>query len=235
MSVGLTLASKGGGAVFAYLRSLLDPGLRRQLDEEITNHVLSEIPRIVRVLEARIHDVSASGCSVHEANIIAHQVLEAQRRTIDDDKRRRLSNVLINGLCSPAWSKALHRLLVRLTSELEEEHIAVLRWYAATPEERNALDALENEPSPMVETAPGVKEWRPTAEHRKRWDLHDALVRELVSRALVLEIPTPKITRPTGEPHSKAVNDVELDWNNEIAPLGLTLLEHLRDPELPDC
>jgi hypothetical protein len=231
MSVGLTIASKAGGSAFAYLKSLLDPGMRRQLDEEITNQVLSEIPRILRILEARIEDVSSSGCSVHEANIIAHQVLEAQRRTLDDDKRRRLSNVLINGLCSPNWSKARHRLLVRLTSELEEEHIALLQWYAATPEERKVLDARDDEPSPMVETARGDKEWRPTAEHHRRWDLQDALTRELVSRALLLETPTPKITRPLGSPDSDAVEDVELDWSKEVAPLGLSLLEQLRDPE----
>jgi hypothetical protein len=45
--------------------------------------------------------------------------------------------------------------LVRLTSELEEEHIVLLQWYTATPAERKLLDAKQNEPSAMVETSPG--------------------------------------------------------------------------------
>lgn len=235
MSAQLTLASKAGSAAFAYLKAMLDPGLRRKLDEEIANHVLSEIPRILRVLEARIQDVSASGCTVQEANIIAHQVIEAQQRTLDEEKRRRLSNVLINGLSSPRWDKAKVRLLIRLTSELEEEHIALLQWYAATREEREAMDAQRNEPSPMVETSPGVKEWRPTVDHEERWALEDALQRELVSRALLVETTTPQIVRPVGEEDEVRgyVDSVKLDWSHEVAPLGRSLLEHLRDPEAP--
>lgn len=233
MSVELTLASKAGGAALSYLRAMLDPGLRRKLDDEITNHVLEEIPRILRILEARIEDVKASGCTVHEANIIAHQVFEAQHRTLDDEKRRRLSNVLINGLCAAPWDKARHRLLIRLTSELEEEHIVVLQWHAATPDERRTMDAQNPEPTPMVETAPGVKEWRPTPELEQRWDFHDALQRELVSRALLIETPTPKVVR-VGIDESAEVEDVELDWSVELAPLGRLLLSHLRDPDVVD-
>ena len=78
----------------------------------------------------------ASGCTPHEANIIAHQVFEAQKRTLDDDKRRRLSNVLINGLCTEHWDKATHRLMVRLAEELEEEHVERLRLELRTIEQR---------------------------------------------------------------------------------------------------
>jgi hypothetical protein len=233
MSAALVLASKAAGVAFSYLKAMLDPGLRRKLDEEIANHVLSEIPRILRILEARIQDVSASGCTIQEANIIAHQVIEAQQRTLEEEKRRRLSNVLINGLCSPRWDKAKLRLLIRLTSELEEEHIALLQWYAATPDVRKALDAKRNDPWVRIETSPGVWQLRPTPEQEQRWAFQDALTRELVSRALLLETPTPQIVRPIGEDEEsrRAVEEIELEWDNDIAPLGLDLLAHLQEPE----
>lgn len=123
VKVGVT----AGKSLLNYLKALLDPHMRRRLDEEITLHVLSEIPRVKRLLEERIDEVAASGCTAHEANIIAHQVIEAQQRTLDEEKRRRLSNVLVNGLCVDHWKKARHRLMVRFATELEEEHVDCLR------------------------------------------------------------------------------------------------------------
>lgn len=235
MSAGAALVSKGGGVAFGYLKAILDPSLRRKLDEEITNHVLSEIPRILRILEARIQEVQASGCTVQEANIIAHQVVEAQQRTLEEEKRRRLANVMVNGLCAPRWDRVRVRLLLRLTSELEEEHITLLQRYAMSPEERAAIAARDAHAPTMVETEAGQRVWRPSPEHVERWELTDALTRELVSRALVLEIPSAKVIRSFGgfEESPGAGEDVEIDWANEIAPLGLSLLEHLRDPEAP--
>lgn len=135
MADALTTA-KTATTVIGLLNKLLDPNKRRALDAAITEHVLAEIPRVVQVLTERIAKLSASGCTPEEASIIAYQVFEAQKRTLDGDKRRRLSNVLINGLCSPQWDRATHRLMLRFTDELEEEHIQRLRWEARTKQER---------------------------------------------------------------------------------------------------
>src|SRR4051794_19625837 len=135
---GLTIASKAGKSVLKYITTMMDPELRRALDQEIESFVLSELPRIHRLIEERIDQVQAAGCSVEEALIIAHQVYEAQKRTLDAGKRRRLSNVLVNGLATPQWDKARHRLMVRLTEELEEEHIDRLRREVREPEEIEA-------------------------------------------------------------------------------------------------
>jgi hypothetical protein len=228
----LSLAVKTGTALLRTLRGWIDPN--RGIEEATDAFVLEELPRIVALLDSRAAEIQASGCTHEEAKIIAHQVIEAQRRTIDPDKRRRLSNVLVNGLCDPNWNKAKHRLLIRLTSELEEEHIAELRYYTQTPEERQREAAARpQEPSAMVETSPGKHEWKPTREQRERWAVGDALVRELISRGLLLETPSPKIVRPSShdDPDEHFVDDVELDWSTEVSELAYTLLAHLKDPE----
>src|ERR1051325_2338569 len=120
----LIVAGKIGAS---YLRALLDPNMRRRLAQEIEDHVLVELPRIVRLIEDRCADLEARGCTPHEANIIAYQVIEAQKRTLDEEKRARLTNVLINGLAAGHWDRVTHRLMVRYAVELEEEHIERLK------------------------------------------------------------------------------------------------------------
>lgn len=208
-----------GRKLLGYLDAQLAPHMRKRLDEEIITHVLSEIPRIKRLLEERIDDVAASGCTAHEANIIAHQVIEAQQRTLDEQKRRRLSNVLVNGLCAEAWSKARHRLMVRLASELEEEHVDVLQRAPLVPRRGYTVVGMRR-----------------------------ALERELISRGLLVEeakqVPNPK-WKPPPAPKMDARGGIVMprDSRRERLPefieeisvrrsdLGRDFLEHLRDPE----
>jgi len=235
--LGLTLSavSKAG---LSYLKAILDPGLRRKLDEEITAHVLAEIPLVLHLLEERIEDVRASGCSVHEANIVAQQVFEAQRRTLDGAKRRRLANVLVNGLSSPRWGLAKHRLLIRLTSQLEEEHITVLRWYARTPEEEQQPEATGafSERFTEVQIGPNAYRITQTPEQCERTDLEEALAQELISCGVLLETPKPKVHRDQDELYRRGrVEDVELEWEREVTSIGRALLAHLRDPDLQNA
>lgn len=227
------LVIKQGIGVLKLLRSYLDPGKRHALEEAVTDHVLSEIPRILHLLEDRIDRVHASGCTPEEASIITYQVIESQQRTLDEEKRRRLSNVLVNGLCVPRWDRRLHRLLIRLTAEIEEEHIALLQWYGAdTPEERARIHAAQrDEPSRFVEMSPNV--WNYTPEGRKQADLEEALTRELISRGLLVETTEAKVRREHEEEHfdKGLVDDVELEWDQSISSVGRSLLAYLADPE----
>jgi hypothetical protein len=215
VKVGLS----AGKSVLSFLKTWLDPDMRARLDNEITMHVLSEIPRIMRLLDERIDDVVASGCTPHEANIIAHQVIEAQQRTLDEEKRRRLSNVLVNGLCAKEWSKARHRLMVRLASELEEEHVEVLKQASLFP-----------------------RRWIAAGTMRR------ALERELISRGLLEEEtkqvrnpkwkapPAPKLDARGGIVMPRPTREERVpEFIDEISvrrsDLGREFLEHLRDPE----
>lgn len=212
----------------AHLRSVLDPGFRRRLDAATTAHLLAEVPRVLRLLEAKIDEVRASGCSPSEASIIAYQVVEAQQRTLDVSKRRRLSNVLVSGLCTAPWSRARHQLMVRLASELEEEHILELSWYIKTPDERQAE---WQRPDGVWRTiAGGAQTFTPTSAQIDKYDLADVFQRELISRGLLDETPTPRVMRQRDSEYD-AVDDVDLDWKREITPIGRAFLEHIKDPE----
>ena len=185
------------------------------------------------MLQERLADIQASGCSPEEACIIAYQVVEAQRRTLDDEKRRRLSNVLLSGLCQQHWDKSKHRLLLRLTSELEEEHIAMLRWYAQSPEERSREREARDEKPLFVEMSPGVL--GPTPEGRELMAVEDALMRELVSCGLLIETQEAHVTQEPLDDEEiftgrGRVQDVAFDWSTEISPLGRALLAHLEEP-----
>jgi len=205
-----------GKSLLSYLAAKLDPNMRRQLDEEITLHVLSEIPRIKRLLEERIDDVAASGCTPHEANIIAHQVIEAQQRTLDEDKRRRLSNVLLNGLRVEHWDKARHRLIVRLASELEEEHVECLQ-HAWT--RRRATGAVQR----AIE--------------------RELFSRGLLDEESK-EIPNPRWRAPAVDGQGRKLRQAGLlqehvpefidEKSVRISDLGREFLDHLRDPEAPE-
>lgn len=210
--------------------------------------MLSEIPRVKRLLEERIADVEASGCTPEEANIIAHQVIEEQKRTLDEEKRRRLSNVLISGLCAKQWEKSRHRLMVRLAAQLEEEHIEHLHGQARTPEylERRKLER-------EARSKLSIKE-REKASRRddELAPVRDAIERELISLGLLTEIteqvpnsrwkepPLPtlnrdgKLTRERRNTFDKREPEFVDKTHVRIALLGHQFLRHLRDPEAPD-
>lgn len=229
--VSLTFLQKGAVAATGYLKSLLDPNKRRLLDEQIITHVLEEIPRIVRLLDERVADVRASGCTPEEANIIAHQVVEAQKATLDADKRRRLSNVLINGLLTPRWDKVKHRLLIRLTAELEEEHIAVLRR-----EIRTSAEIQQEERAARSLTQNGETYLQAIATFREQQAIAIALDRELLARGLMNEVTKPKLKMQdfNSSRERRAVENVELVTRTSISSLGRDLLEYLRDPEVAE-
>jgi hypothetical protein len=152
------------------------------------------------------------------ANIIAYQVIEAQKRTLDDEKRARLTNVLINGLAAHHWDKVTHRLMVRYAVELEEEHIERLKIYASD----------EFHPYAETEAARKVEEERLNLDgdaafrHRTLRDqANRALDRELLGRMLLDEqrmVPKPG--------RGNLVEDVRM----RLTALGETFLEYLRTP-----
>lgn len=228
MAIGVQAAR----ALVGYLNGQLDPDDRKALDDATIAHVLEEIPRITRLLNARIDEVASSGCSVEEACIIAHQVFDAQRSTVDREKRRRLSNVLVNGFRGAEWSIARHRLMLRLTAELEEEHIDYLRQEARTFEER-WRDSRHGAPAGSRGPSAFGSEGMSLATDRDA--VRTGLERELVARGLLVEVTTPRIKRQKLEVirggDRPAVEDVELQRTRTLSRLGRMLLEHLRDPE----
>lgn len=210
----------------SYFKALLDPKMRRRLDTEIQNHVLAELPRIVHLLEERCADLEARGCTPREANIIAYQVIEAQKRTLDEEKRARLTNVLVNGLAADHWDKVTHRLMVRYAVELEEEHIERLKAYG--PNEFRCYAEAERE--------------RKAEEERlhldgdtalRHWMLRDAvnraLDRELLGRALLEEQRKPQIDLRRGSPNDVIVGKEEV--RTRVTELGATFLKYLQTPE----
>jgi hypothetical protein len=222
MSLTLTV----GKATVSYLVALLDPGKRRHLEQAIEDHVLAELPRIVGLIEERCSDLEARGCTPVEANVIAHQVIEAQKRTLDVEKRARLTNVLINGLAAHHWDKVTHRLMVRYAVELEEEHIERLKAYTS--------DEFQS----YAEAQAGRK----AEEERlhldgdaadRHWMLRDqvsrALDRELLGRALLEEErKLPRTVSRPGPRGSAVVGNEEV--RTRITELGSTFLEYLRAP-----
>lgn len=224
---GLELAGKVAvGKVTSYLKTLMDPEKRRLLEEQTMEHLLEELPRMHRLIEERCADLEDRGCTHVEANIIANQVIEAQKRTLDEDKRRRLTNVLVNGLAADAWDKRTHRLMVRLTIELEEEHIEKLRLH---------LDAAERFVSFREKTERQAAEearWpvEDEQERHRRRGLHeavgDALDRELVTAGLLNE------WRTTGGHHTTlGQQQTVVDVTLRITNLGRLFLQYLREPE----
>ena len=106
------------------------------------------------------------------------------KRTLDEEKRARLTNVLINGLAAHHWDKVTHRLMVRYAVELEEEHIERLKTYASD----------EFHPHAETEAARKAEEERLNLDGDaafRHWTLRDevnrALDRELLGRALLEE------------------------------------------------
>lgn len=202
--------------------AVLDPGKHRALDAAITAHLLSELPRTRRLLLERMGWIAASGCTPIEAQAITYQVIEEQKRTLDPDKRRRLTNVLVNGLQEEEWDKAKHRLLIRLVSEIESEHVMVLNGLAGgrrlgQPE----IDESTLSPEEQVRRAMTWKAIRP------------ALVRELIARGLITEMTDSKVTASPYPAPGQTVGrpKVELNQRTAISELGRELLELLRDPD----
>ena len=217
MDVALSAAGVPGiGSVVELVGSLLDPDRRIQLAAMITDYVLSELPRMKRLLEQRCQAIEASGCSPVEAQIIAFQTIEAQKRTLDDEKRRLLTNVLVNGLCVARWNKAKHRLLIRLTSELEPEHIERLRQLT----QRNYIGMRRWPELSEEEESERLEAWR---------EITPALTGELVARGLIDEKLESK--RSGARAIGERAGDLKLETKHEIAKLGRELLDHLRDPD----
>lgn len=225
----MSLALTAGKAVGSYLVALLDPNKRRQLEQAIEDHVLLELPRIVRLLEERCADLEARGCTPYEANVIAYQVIEAQKRTLDEEKRARLTNVLINGLAADRWDKVTHRLMVRYAVELEEEHIERLKAYVSDEfhsyAEAEAARKAEEERLHLDGDA-AVRHWM------LRDEVNRALDRELLGRALLVEERKPRmvprrVLRP-GIPGGVVVGAEEVQ--TRITELGATFLQYLRAP-----
>lgn len=75
--MGAITAVKAGLSVVSYLRTMMDPEKRQLLEDQITEHVLEELPRIARLLEERCADLEARGCTHYEANMIAQQTIES--------------------------------------------------------------------------------------------------------------------------------------------------------------
>jgi hypothetical protein len=218
----LIVAGKIGAS---YLRAQLDPNMRRRLAQEIEDHVLAELPRIVRLIEDRCADLEARGCTPHEANIIAYQVIEAQKRTLDEEKRARLTNVLVNGLAAVRWDKVTHRLMVRYAVELEEEHIERLKTYASDefcPDAKTAAARKEEEERLHLDGDAAVRHWM------LRDEVNHALDRELLGRGLLKEVRRSRMVPKPGTRGDVRIAAEEVQIL--ITELGATFLEYLRTP-----
>lgn len=212
MSEAIVLA--GAKLAIKKITAILDYEMSRALDAEITAHVLSEIPRLLSLLQERIHEIDAAKCSPEEVQIIVYQAIDEQRRTLDGDKRRRLTNVLINGLTAEERDLAEHRLLLRATGELEEEHIDILaRWNAAPtlpPEQANLY---------------------PPPEHLLRAsEVRQALIRELVRLGMLTQKTSTEQKRGMRKAGERS-GQVELTTTTQLSRLGARFLKFLRDPE----
>lgn len=216
------LGKRAGSAAIKYLSARLDPNKSRALDEEITAYVLAELPRLKQLIDERFAQIEASSLTHEETLIIIHQTFDSMQRTLDQEKRRRLTNVLVNGLCA-SLDKVKLRLLIRLTAEIEEEHIEVLRLEARTPDER-LRDLQARPPGPTIIPTP--------REVYEEQAIGRALDRELVARGLLSENIKPKVKtqafQSTGD--RLAVEKVELETRITISKLGRDLLAFLRDP-----
>jgi hypothetical protein len=225
MDPGAALAKKAGSTLLGFLKNYADPDKRKALDAEITNYLLSEVPRIILLIEERDRELRAAGCTPLEAQVIAYQTLEDQKRTLDTEKRARLTNVLVNGLCDSKRDAVKHRLLLRLTSELEEEHIDRLRRYT--------MDAHQLRAQAPTEPYSLDREYQERL--RESNAVEDALRRELVARGLLEQETKPKLKKQRVEVAGQTplVEDLELVTTTNITRLGRALLEYLKDPAPP--
>jgi len=217
--VSSIVLAKQGLKVVSELRKRLDPNKR--LAETTMDAVWDQLDYIYGQLEQRIAEVSASGCRPDEVVILAHQMIEATKRTADEEKRRRLADVFVNGLCMPDWDKVTHRMMLRFADELEEEHVARLARDVRTKEEilRDNEEAANNKPD-----WPGTDEYQ--ALVRKRNAVQDAIEQELIARKL-LDVPEPL----SDEEKNRPINRVMSRRGPWISVLGRMFLEHVRGPE----
>jgi hypothetical protein len=210
----------GAGPLLGIFSSLADPNKRKALQQAIEDHVLEELPRMASMINNRIDEVVASGCSVQEASIVAYQVIESQKRTLDEEKRRNLSLVLVNGLCAQPYDKVKHRLMVRLTTELEVDHVERLRSASRS-------ETLAGRTQMRSRQSIGA-----TDAERDERSLRNALDRELISRGLMEEKIKPIVKMHKREAMSQpaTVENVELQTSIKITRLGLALLDYLAEP-----
>lgn len=211
---------KWGLAGLRELKARIDPNKR--LEELREEYVLEEFPRIFAVMETRLNEIAGAGCTPQEVVILIHQTLESGSRTLDEEKRKRLFNVLVNGLCAKQWNKVQHRLMLRYASDLEEEHVDQLRRTTAFGR-GHAIGPLRR-----------------------------AIERELISRGLLEEktkqVRNPKWKPPPapkldgrggivvprdrrGERIPEFIDEISVSQSD----LGRQFLEHLRDPEAHDA
>ena len=213
LDLGLSSAIPGFASLFELIEALIDPSKSQKIDRAITAHVLSELPRMKRLLEERIADVEASGCTLPEAQVVAYQTIEAQKRALDGEKRRLLANVLVNGLTSDDWDKARHRLFIRFASELEPEHIHLLRRHVellASSVRRTTKDPARSPDTPKNVEATEVRL---------------ALLQELVARGLLAHNAGAEKNPVYRHP------DAEHEKKMHATPLGSRFIRYLRDPE----
>jgi hypothetical protein len=226
MSLALTVGKGAVSSVVSYLKGQLDPDKRRRLDQEIQDYVLAELPRIVLLLEERCADLEARGCTPVEAVTLAHQVIEAQKRTLDEEKQARLTNVLINGFAAHHWDKVKHRLMVRYVVELEEEHIERLKAYASdefrSHAETAAARRAEEERLHIEGDDAVFRHWT------LRGQINRALDRELLGRGLLDEQRQPRMVAKRGTRGDVLVKNEVMQVR--LTALGETFLDYLRTP-----
>lgn len=206
----------GIGSAIEFIAGFGDPGRRAAIEAATTAWVLEELPRHRRLIEQRAAEIAAAGCSAEEVMALASQTMEAQRRAFYGHKRRALTNVLVNGLCVKERESARHRLYLRLTSELEAEHIAILGTYvgpvsgALSPSTRDHVDLRHS-------------------------DTGRALARELIARGLLFEDMNIELdaAEPARRGRPQAAPKVKTKVATDVTWLGRDFLEHLRDPDRP--
>lgn len=228
----MSLLSLAGESLFSYLKGQADPEGRAWLAKEIENHLLSELPRLSALISERCADLEARGCTHYEAMIIVHQVIEEQKRTLDGEKRARLTNVLVNGLAADRWDKVTHRLMLRYAIALEEEHVDRLKSYASefvSAAEAAAIRAAEEVRLGLEhDSDDAFRHWQ------QRYAVEDALDLELLGLGLLKEARMSRgavlvsNSRP-GPSRLIGGDDVRI----QIAALGHTFLAYLRDPSQP--
>jgi hypothetical protein len=184
------------------LDALTDPEKRHALDELKDAHVLEELPRLRRLLNEKLEQLEESRLNVEELMIVVSQTVDMQRRTVRHEQRRRLTNVLVNGLDDP-WNDVEHRLLLRWAFELDPEHILILdNWDKPYSAKR----------SPANETNVFVAQ-----------EIERALRRELVSRGVLHEE-----LRSGASMHIAHQPGIHATLN--MTDLGRRFLSSLRDP-----
>lgn len=80
-------------------------------------------------LHQMLSDIRATSATPEEAYEIALNVMQCYPRTLRREKRKLLTNVLVNGLASELWDGEKEPYFARAMIELEPEHIDTLRRY----------------------------------------------------------------------------------------------------------